>query len=156
MSTILDALKKSEQERKLNNIPTLSDLPTPDEGTRFSRGWILALLVLLLLTILLALMWLGNPWLSRGEPNLLNNGRSSSNNIVLDNQSLQPESLSQEQDGIVVNVVSYSTQADQRFVIVNGQLAREGEFVGPGLKVLEIKSESVILNHRGQRIERRP
>lgn len=155
MSTILDALKKSEQERKLNNIPTLSDLPTPDEGTRFSRGWVLALLVLLLLTGLLTLLWMGNPWLSTKEGSLLPGKKPGSAEIVLDNQTLQPAS-SQQQDGIVVNVVSYSAQAEQRFVIINGQLAREGEFAGAGLKVIEIKPESVILNHRGQRLEKRP
>jgi len=35
MSTILDALKKSEQERKLNKLPTLTDMAAPQEPSRW-------------------------------------------------------------------------------------------------------------------------
>jgi hypothetical protein len=149
MSTILDALKKSEQERKLNNIPTLSDLPTPDEGASFSRGWMLAFLVLIFLALILVALSLGYPWLDKGVT-------EKSPTIVLDNETVQAAISNETSDDVVVNVVSFSVQPDQRFVIINGKLVREGEFVRPGLKVIEIKSESVVLNHRGKRLEQSP
>ncbi|NNC98594.1 MAG: hypothetical protein HKN85_00270, partial [Gammaproteobacteria bacterium] len=58
MSTILDALRKSEQERKLNKLPTLSDLPTPQEQSRWPQILIIALLML----VLLVLTWFGSRW----------------------------------------------------------------------------------------------
>ena len=53
MSTILDALKKSEQERKLNKLPTLSDMPTPQEKKSWPR---IVLLVLILVLATVALL----------------------------------------------------------------------------------------------------
>lgn len=147
MSTILDALKKSEQERKLNNVPTLADMPAPEEASRWPvyLGVGMATLFLVSLAVLLT----GRPV----EP-----AAQAGAAIVLNNQTLA-ESSSQSADTqptVVVNVVSYSPQPEQRFVMINGNMYREGEFVRPGLKVLEINEGSVIFNERGRRIEKQP
>ncbi len=146
MSTILDALKKSEQERKLNNIPTLSDMPTPDEGTKVSGAWMLALIVLLAIIALSLLVYIGMQ--SR------NMSDTVSVPVVVDNETVAAQKPKESE--LVVNVVSYSESADQRFVIIDGKMARENEFVRPGLKVEKINTDSVILNQRGRRIELRP
>ena len=59
MSTILDALKKSEQERKLNKLPTLSDMPAPEEP----RRWPQLVIIGLLLLVVALLAWLSLGWL---------------------------------------------------------------------------------------------
>ncbi len=146
MSTILDALKKSEQERKLNNIPTLSDMPAPDEGTKVSRAWMLALIVLLAGIALSLLVYIGMQ--SRQTSDTV------SVPVVVDNETIAEQE--QKESELAVNVVSYSESAEQRFVIIDGKMARENEFVRPGLKVEKISPDSVILNQRGRRIELRP
>lgn len=148
MSTILDALKKSEQERKLGDIPTLSDMPTPDEGAQVSSAWIIALLVVLL--VMLTALILIFTVFDDATPTAV----VATDARIVNNDTVATEQSSKE--SIVVNVVSWSEQAEQRFAIIDGKLVREGEFVRPGLKVERIQQDSVVLNHRGQRLERRP
>ncbi|WP_162520712.1 general secretion pathway protein GspB, partial [Pseudaquabacterium pictum] len=49
--------------------------------------------------------------------------------------------------------VVYAERADQRLVVVNGQVAREGEQLAAGLQLLQIRPKSVLLRWQGQRIE---
>lgn len=49
--------------------------------------------------------------------------------------------------------VVYADRADQRLVVVNGQVAREGEQLATGLQLLQIRPKSVVLRWQGQRIE---
>lgn len=149
MSTILDALKKSEQERKLNKLPTLSDLPVPEERSR----WPALIIITLLLSLLMLVAWLGFKWL----PDRLAAVDEMSNKAVVDKHSNEKDSGATSNSAeIVVNVVSYSERAEQRFVMINGKLYRQGEFIRAGLMVESIKPDSVVLIQRGRRIERRP
>jgi flagellar basal body-associated protein FliL len=147
MSTILDALKKSEQERKLNNIPTLSDMVAPDEERRLPWLWLVILLLLGLL-VGLAIYLFNNVGQSDSRSE-----QASPQEIVVSNETIAVE---QEQVALKVNVVSWSEQPTQRFVIVDGKLARENEFIRPGLKVEMIKPDSVVLIDRGERVEISP
>ncbi len=54
---------------------------------------------------------------------------------------------------LVWSGVVYSERADQRLVVVNGQVAREGEPLAAGLQLLQIRPKSVLLRWQGQRIE---
>lgn len=150
MSTILDALKKSEQERKLNDLPTLSDMPAPEEPSR----WPQLLIIVLLVLVLALLAWLSLTWLS-DQPD---SSKAQVSNIVVDNDSVGvPNPVAQSgSDEIIVNVVSYSEQAEQRFVMINGKMYREGEFVRTGLMIEKINPDSVVMIERGRRIERQP
>jgi general secretion pathway protein B len=47
----------------------------------------------------------------------------------------------------------YADQPAQRLVVVNGQVAREGDELAPGLRLERIAPKSVVLRWRGQRIE---
>ena len=153
MSTILEALKKSEQERKLNKLPTLSDMPAPQEQSRWPHWVILGLIVLsVALLVLVFSLWQGAGPVGRDT-----NAASQGNSIVVDNDSIGGAQKGvDDTDNIVVNVVSFSEQADQRFVMINGKMFRENDFVKPGLKVVNIKADSVILNQRGRRMELEP
>lgn len=155
MSTILDALKKSEKERKLNNIPTLSDMPAPQEKSR----WPLSLLAVLALGLLIAIAWMltGSLRLSGSQAD-----GSAVQDIVISNETVQDAVATVQPaadvnpETVVVNVVSYSEDPETRFVIIGGKLFRENEFVTAGVKVEAIQPDSVILNQRGQRITRTP
>jgi len=147
MSTILDALKKSEQERNLNNIPTLSDIPTPQESSRWPMiAFAAAVFVLIAIMIFFAGLW----WPQSEQTNAP---------IVITNETIAASQAQQNKansDEIVVNVVSYSEQADQRFAMINGKMFREGDFVRGGLRVEEIHPGHVELNLRGRKIVRSP
>lgn len=146
MSTILDALKKSEKERKLSNIPTLSDMPTPQE----TKSWpmVLLFIAIILLSILVALLFFRTQF---SDPQL---------GVSVVSPSLEvtgkPTQLVASGADIVVNVVSYSEQEELSFVMINGKLFRKGEFVLAGLRVEEIKPDEVVLNLRGKRMTRKP
>ncbi len=144
MSTILDALKKSEQERKLNDIPTLTDMPAIEEPSPLK--WVgLTIAALLVVSILAALILL-----------LL-----SPNNRVTglgQLQTQQPPEVSSEATAAsaVLSVLSYSENAEQRFAIINDKLVREGDFLATGIKVDSISADRVELIVKGDRITLQP
>ena len=158
MSTILEALRKSEQERKLNKLPTLSDMPAPQEQARWPHWLILGLIVLsVALSVVVFSLWQGSAIVDGTQNYQYQDSLSQGNTIVVDNESLgEGTSAVLANDDIVVNVVSFSEQAGQRFVMINGKMFRENDFIRKGLKVVTIKSDSVILNQRGKRIELKP
>lgn len=47
----------------------------------------------------------------------------------------------------------YADQPAQRLVVVNGQVAREGDELAPGLRLEQIRPKAVVVRWRGQRIE---
>ena len=147
MSTILDALKKSEQERKLQNLPTLSDMPVPKEPALWPKVLLLCVFVLLILiSVYLFVDWRKSSQESTQKTNVLEfNNMAESNAVVED-----------AKQAIVVNVISYSENIEKRFAMINGQMYRENDFVRPGLQVEKITSSTVTLNERGQRIHKAP
>lgn len=147
MSTILDALKKSEQERKLNDIPTLSDMPAPQETSRWPMIVIAVFLFLLLVLVgVLLSKWVA----SNGSPEV---SVITNNDALIENQ--QGDILLAD-NTTVVSVVSFSEDAAQRFAIINGSLFRENDYVQAGLKVESILEDSVVLIERGKRINLKP
>ena len=156
MSTILDALKKSEQERKQNEVPKLTDMPPPQESAR----WPLFVIAILSLLLALVLGVLISRWISP-MPTSVEGASSTDVSRSLSSSTQQGigEAVTTEnQDAleIVVNVVSFSSDPSQRFVILDGKLYRENDFVRAGLKVEEIKANMVVLNSRGQLITKSP
>jgi len=142
MSTILDALKKSEQERKLTQVPTLSTMSAPVEPTRWPMY-----IIILLLFVLLGLF--GYWFLQNNHPVGQSADEQGADSSLTDDYD---RSLSD----IVVNVVSYSEQSDRRFAMINGALYYEGDFIQSGVKVERITQDMVILNHRGQLVNKKP
>ena len=152
MSTILDALKKSEQERKLNKLPTLNDMATPKESSRWPIYIGLALVLVAIALIILAfVIWNGKPLQSQVSPD-----SKPANAVSLAEVSTDTLSSVDVSDATLVNVVSYSDKPAMRFAMVNGKMVREGEFIKPGLKVEEILPNSVVFNARGEKVTRSP
>lgn len=52
---------------------------------------------------------------------------------------------------IVINGGVYSESRDQRAAIVNGKMAREGEDLGSGVVLEQIRPQGVVLAYRGAR-----
>jgi hypothetical protein len=159
MSTILDALRKSEQERKLNKLPTLTDMAAPQEPSRWPLYIGLALVLLAIALVLLAyVLWTAKPEVSKMQAANVNSVitlPSESENSIQTSQ-LNALEVGRPKDSMLVNVVSYSTDPALSFAMVNGKMVREGDFIEPGLKLEEILLDAVVFNSRGKRITRSP
>ena len=165
MSTILEALKKSEEERQVTKVPTLADMPAPHEAQRWPHVLLFIILGLLLVLIGLAVKLVLFPTDKQGVVESLSVAESVSAPAVnqqggVDGQDAQVDAPVVQpainNNVIEVNVVSYSEQPEKRFVMIGGKLFRENEFVRAGLKVEEIRQNEVVLNQRGEQIIRRP
>ena len=152
MSTILEALKKSEQERRLNDIPTLSDMPAPYEPSRWP---VIALSVGLFVLLVFMLLIANKVWFTPQKNSLPQNSQKSSKSELLTTGDSSTEGVV-NRSGLVVNVVSYSDDGSKRFAMIDSVLYREGEFVRAGVKVEEIRQDEVVLNVRGEKVTRRP
>lgn len=64
-----------------------------------------------------------------------------------------PDAMRAAMPALAWSGVVYAERADQRLVVVNGQVAREGEQLAAGLQLLQIRPKSVLLRWQGQRIE---
>jgi len=64
-----------------------------------------------------------------------------------------PEASRSAMPALVWSGVVYAERAEQRLVVVNGQVAREGDALGSGLQLLQIRPKSVLLRWQGQRVE---
>ena len=148
MSTILDALKKSEQERKKNHVPTLSDMPVPEESARWPLYVIAALsLTLACLVGVLIANWYGP---NRSVP------QADEAKPLIKSDAANQQIVEADLADVVVNVVSYSLESSQRFVMLDGKIYRENDFGRAGLGVDEIKPNAVVLNFRGELLTRTP
>lgn len=147
MSTILDALRKSEQERSLNKLPTLVDMKAPHEPSRWPLyiGGLLTLLALALVLVAYVL-WSAKPAVTVHE-----NTVTPISSAGTSKHGLEQAAEAALVDGpLRVNVVSHSDDAALRFAMINGKLMREGEFVKAGLRVEKIQLDSVVFNSRGE------
>ena len=165
MSTILDALKKSEQERKLNKLPTLVDIRAPQEPSRWPLYLGLVLVLLAAALVVLAyVIWNAAPEVARnpgaGKSIAVLSSTSFEANVADGFKTTEgPNAIKGSalvKDPMLVNVVSYSDDPGLSFAMVNGKLLREGDFVEPGLKIAEIQFNSVVFNARGKKITRSP
>lgn len=113
-------------------------------------------MALMIAAIVIATLWLSsrNKDIESGKTTI----ELSNDTLSIDPASVGGDEIEDPADAkqLVVNVISYSEDEGQRFVMINGKLFRQGEFINAGLKVDSIKKDSVILNQRGRRLERRP
>lgn len=201
MSYILEALKKSEQQRKQGDVPSLQTvhLPMPEQPS--SASWPYLVIVLLLVSLAFVLGWL-QPWNSRDpvvptvqQPAQLQPPVAAATAekaaAVADKVSQSPAepttqpappvdpqpayvSAAAETDRPSLDIGSvphlsempelvrqaipqmkfaghvYSSNAEQRSVIINGRSMSEGETVIAGLLVEQISRDGVVFNYRGQ------
>ena len=147
MSTILEALKKSEQERKQKSVPTLTDKAPPQESSRWP--WVVISLVLICLSI--ALLYLFTRLPDSGVTANLDSATS-----VAAGQSAAAASASTEELDAKVEVITWSPELERRFAMIDGKMMRVGDYLSAGVKIEDITEDSVVFNHRGVRKELKP
>jgi len=155
MSTILDALRKSEQERNRNKIPTLNDMVAPQEPSRWPL-FLVAVIVIFacVLAVLVYMLWSpsDHPIGRGGDASSTSLGQSSPGQL-----GSEPDVIVNRLDSSVsVSIISYSENDDLSFAIVNGKTVRAGDFVQAGLKVEKVLAGSVLFNQRGKTFEYKP
>ena len=110
MSYILDALKKTEKERKRGSVPdimTVQDIKFP--GTKKRPLWILLILVVLLLNAIV-LIWV-SPWKSK-KPQPVS-GPSYDKQIVAKSQNTSSHELSKAENNKVSTIQDGKTKKTQ-------------------------------------------
>jgi len=172
MSYILDALKKSEKERSLENVPTLRPVANNQEK-RVPLRWFLITVVVLVVGLLLLTSWI--IWFSQPsqrhtvdiqqqtqgtetqptavQPVSVPGSRDTAGPVAADTETLlNSPVLFSELDPAVrariptltVNVLSYAEDSSKRFVMIDQSIFKQGEIVKGGVVVDEIRNSDVI------------
>jgi len=146
MSYILDALRKSERERRRGEPQNLHSTPLPQEGAgRGVPSWFLLLLILLFLNSLV----LGGWFLLQGEPAPADIPQDAVEIPSFENLSstrrarLLPLKLTAH--------VHATGRPQASFITLNGERLREGQVAKSGLLVVHIERDGVILEDEGKR-----
>lgn len=185
MSYILDALKKSEKERSLGNVPTLGSAGQYQDY-KVSVRWVLLLLILLLVVLLIVGGWL--VWNSRQQTDAPTAVEEKSKPVVknvseeaqVPRAAAPPETAADvhkevssnssepvpvlDLDPAVrgrlpdlsVNVLSYSDDNSRRFVMIDQNIFKEGEEVKKGVVIAEIRKSDVVFSFEGIRFTLKP
>lgn len=180
MSYILDALKKSQQERQQQQGPTLQTLqshPPPMSRQTNPWPWLFALTLVLVLAAAGYLYWqqsLGmvpaaEPVVSSKAADQTDSTRAVSEPRLADEPAtvavseaatvtpppLQemyqlPDPVQQQMPALTFSFHVYSTTPERRTIIINGQRLREGASISGDLTLEEITEQGVILNWKNR------
>mgnify|MGYP000570399618 CR=1 FL=1 len=175
MSYILEALKKSERQRRLGAVPRLDTFQEPpSRSPAASRpGWLRPLLLLNLLLVAALLAYLLLPVASdREQPGSLPGAAAkpqpqpaSPSLLELSPPALAgspprwselPVGLRQQITPPSLEVHVYSENPARRFVMIRGRQYREGDNLPDQLRLNQITPQGVVLSWHGEpfRLER--
>lgn len=167
MSYLLDALKKAEQERKQSETHSVIS-EGPSKVTASLPIWVVVALVLVLVLTVSKVLFSQNdtpivesePVLaatsvtqdSTAMPSQSSQGLESIETSTRSTQSNEPKELS-ELDGVTLSRIPslsleshiYSSAAEYRSVIINGQSYGEGALLAAGVVLTEITQSGIIL-----------
>ena len=211
MSYILEALKKSDQERKRAPVPDLQTLHIPSQVEQSPSRWPYVVIVLLMITLAFVVGWL-QPWKEKVNVQAVKNEQPVITQPVVTAPIIAPETTAPvveepkvaivevkpapepevekykiaEVEQAIVNQARteiikpslaiesvphleempqlvqqaipdmsfaghvYSSNAEQRSVIINGHSMGEGDVVIDGLHVEQITSKGIVFNYQGQ------
>jgi hypothetical protein len=162
MSTILDALKKSERERKLKNVPHLSSMRPPEE--RADLQWLKSgsLVVCSALLAGLVVMWFqteeqieSTALPPREDTEQTRTQLAEANNF--DSEEEYAEADAQRAiPRVAVGVISFAGDSERSFAILDGEMVRAGELLDNGLLIEEIKADMVVATFDGKTVELKP
>ena len=172
MSYILDALKKSEKERALGNIPTLETAPSSKK-----RGVPLSWFVLAVAAVVFVVVGFVLLSMRTSTPDFEQTAARNSTEAQVATASdpteaapasaetaassaqvpapvtvaeLEP-SIRNRLPKLDINVLSYSENRPKRFVMIDQNIYKEGEGVGNGVQIEEITKNSVVMSFEGVR-----
>ncbi len=160
MSTILEALKKSEQERKQNHVPTLADKPPPPERSRWP--WIVVSIALVCMAGALVYLFVRLPGAAPTSATSATTGAQTSTSLTTASGQANAGGSGSAQAPVSdwrdakLEVISWSPEVEKRFAMINGKLFRVGDYLQAGVLIEEIKQDSVTVNHRGKLTELKP
>ena len=186
MSYILDALRKSEKERALANIPTLKSVGHNEEKG-IPLSWLVLAATLTVFVAALSGLWFG---IGSSQPISAIQEKLEEKPVAHDTEGARPiaekhdqskpiakteqpiglaettldpvplsdldSSIQSRLPDLAINALSYSPHPEKRFVMVNQEIVKEGEDLGNGLVVEEIKKSSVVLSFEGHLFILRP
>lgn len=73
---------------------------------------------------------------------------------ALPTQTQLPASVQQALPGITIAFHQYSSKPDERRVMINNVVLRQGESISPGLKLEQITPDGVVIEYQGYRFQR--
>lgn len=166
MSYILDALKKSDRERRSREGPTIQTIHRPIRHSDATTLVItVALVIMVMVTGVLALFWfqqnrgvsarIKTPQavvLSTSEQGAqaaspVSDAESGNRPTVAFSEL--PDPVRAELPALTFSFHVYSEKPQNRTIIINKRRVREGDQVIPGLQLHEITPEGVVLQWRG-------
>jgi len=176
VSSILDALNKSEKDRTRKKTPGLNTLNDEPRSTGLKASHLLLALVLLASINGVLIYYFFGPSIERGTPSetlaIEQNEPASPTQVthiktespVIAADSLpavtapdavpaEPVTLPNEPPGIVITTHIFASDADLRLVNINGIDRREGATLGPAHRLVAITETGVTLEYRGERYE---
>jgi hypothetical protein len=162
MSTILDALKKSERERKLKKVPHLSSMRPPEEKADLQWLKSAALVVCSALLAGIVVMWLQTEEPVEPSIPLVNNGAAQRSTQLAEANNFESEAEYAEADAqravprVSVGVISFAGDSERSFAILDGEMVRAGELLDNGMLIEEIKADVVVATFDGKMVELKP
>ncbi|MEM7194906.1 MAG: general secretion pathway protein GspB [Pseudomonadota bacterium] len=164
MSYILDAIRKAEEQRRTDQVPTLEGLAThrrsQKAGIKSGMLWT-GLGVITVLAVLLALWWIfwrvpvdspapadNQPVSSVSDTISISGGTVEDSPATSESQPIESVRPADDVKGIHFTVVSYSDEASKRFVMTGTEVLREGDSV-QGYVIRQISREGVVLGKDG-------
>ena len=171
MSSILDALEKSERERNQESVPQYQDMQPPEEkGFKWKWLWVILTVTCFVLLVLAVVRW----WPSIGS--FFNSSQHSQKNGVKTDVEISKNNtdtitaradagdvleyvqLSElEKTGIPdsrINVVSVSADRERSFVMLGERMYREGDAISEHVTLESIKKDHIIFNKKDILIRR--
>lgn len=179
MSYILDALRKSDQQRQRGVAPTLQSVQVvvaPSRTLSVSYGLLAA--IMLVAALIAGWMQATRQPASEGKPVILKSpvvnppavmqteipkvvpsalpvstahpdDRPASNAILAFEEL--PPAIRQEIPSMTVQLHVYSGKASERMVSINSSRLREGDFLTVGLRLEQITREGMVFSYKGYR-----
>ena len=162
MSTILDALKKSERERKLKKVPHLSSMRPPEE--KADLQWLKSgsLVVCSALLAGLVVMWFQTEEKIESNAQLPIEDAAPTRTQLAEANNFNSEEEYAEADAqravprVAVGVISFAGDSERSFAILDGEMVRAGELLDNGMLIEEIKADVVIATFDGKMVELKP
>ena len=148
MSSILDALEKSERERNQDSVPQYHDMQPPEErGFRWKWLWVALIAIVFVFIVFALVRWIPSINLQKTEEV-----------VAEDNQTRNYLQLSDlEKSGIPkdrINVVSVSADRERSFVMLGEKMYREGDIVSEDVTLKAIRKDHVVFNKNDVLIRR--
>lgn len=162
MSTILDALKKSERERKLKKVPHLSSMRPPEE--KADLQWLKSgsLVVCSSLLAGLVVMWFQTDQKFESSPSPVSDSTAETRTQLAEANNFDSEEEYAKADAqravprVAVGVISFAGNSERSFAILDGKMVRAGELLDNGLLIEEIKADMVVATFDGKMVELKP